>query len=161
MKTPVLFLCVLTVLSGTSVSAQTSASVSGTLTVDGKTFKLLRVRAQERPNPFDDSKKIIRVVLSDVPVSDKAMNDKDALEDLILDEKLHAIEFTFTTDGETFGGELYYNMMSYIFQAGTFDFEKKTFNSKTASGKVSAKEESKSAEMHFKVVATFTAPVER
>ena len=161
MKTSGLLFCVLTVFAGPSVSAQTSASASGTLTVDGKSFKLTRVRAQERPNPFDDSKRIIRVVLSDVPVSDNAMSSRDSLEDLILGDKLHAIEFTFTPDGETFGGELYYNMMSYIFQAGTFDFEKKTFNSKTVSGKVSAKEEGKSAEMHFKVAATFPVQVEQ
>lgn len=160
MKTSALLFCLLAFLACPCVWAQTGDSVSGTLTVDGKTFKLARVRAQERPNPFDSSKNIIRVVLSDVPVSDEVMNNKDAFEDLIADEKLHAIEFTFTPDGETFGGELYYNMMSHIFQAGTFDFEKKTFNSKTVSGKVSAKEDSKNAEMHFKVVATFTVAIE-
>ena len=160
MNTRTLLFCILTLFLGRSVSAQNSAKVTGTLTIGGKSFHLAHVRAQELPNPFDESKKIVRVVLSDVPISDTAMNNKDAMEDLILDEKVHAIEFTFTPDGETFGGELYYNMMSYIFQAGTFDFEKKNFTSKIASGKVSAKEESENAEMHFSVVATFTVSIE-
>ncbi|MEW5798571.1 MAG: hypothetical protein AB1728_06155 [Bacteroidota bacterium] len=160
MNTRTLLYCILILFIGPSVSAQNPAKVTGTLTIGGKSFTLTHVRAQERPNPFDESKKIVRIVLSDVPISDRAMNDKNAMEDLILEETLHAIEFTFTPEGETFGGELYYNMMSYIFQAGTFDFEKKTFNATTVSGKVSAKEESKNSEMHFRVTATFTVPIE-
>ena len=161
MKTSALLLCFLTVLAEPFVSAQTSASATGTLTVDGKTFTLSRVRAQERPNPFDNSKNIVRVVLSYAPVSDDAMNSADTLEDLILADKLHAIEFTFTPDGETFGGDLYYNMMSHGFTHGSFDFEKKIFDSKTVSGKISTQPVPKSAKMKFKCVATFTSPVER
>jgi hypothetical protein len=140
---------------------QATGTASGTLTIEGKTFKLTKVRALEQPNPFDEKKKIIRVVLSDVPVPEKALKDNDAMMDLILDEKLHTIEFTFTPEGETFGGELYYDMKSHGFSPGTFGFEKKFFDAKRASGKVSAKETDKKALMRFACTATFDAPVER
>ena len=159
MKTFALLFFLLT--AGSFVTAQTPASAAGTLTVNGKTFTLSHVRALEWPDPFDDTKKIIRVVLSDAAVSDNALASSDTLEDLILAEKVHAIEFTFTSEGETFGGELYYDMMSHGFTHGSFNFEKKVFDSKTVSGKVSTQPVSKSAEMQFKCAVTFTAAIER
>ena len=155
------------ILSLQSVGAEQEAvqatenSATGTLMVNGKTFKLSHVRAEEIPDPFDASKKQIRVVLSDVAVSNAAMHSQDTCEDLILANKLHMIEFTFTADGETAGGDLYDDMQSHGFTHGSFNWEKKVFDGKTVSGTVSTQPVNKSSEMQFKCKATFTAPVER
>lgn len=154
-------LSLLSVVNGQEAVSGGEGSATGTLTVNGKTFTLSHVRAEEIPDPFDDSKKQIRVVLSDVAVSDVAMHNRDSCEDLILDNKLHTIEFTFTAEGETAGGELYDDMKSHGFTHGSFNFEKKVFDSKTVSGKVSTQPVSKSSEMQFKCTATFSATVER
>ena len=150
----------LLIVGGSLVSAQTPASVTGTLTIAGKTFKLSHVSAQERKDPFDDTKKRIRVVLSDVAVSDTVMRDDDTYYDLINGDKLHAIEFWFTADGESSGGEIMHDMTSHQFIQPLVTFDKKVFDSTTVSGKVSTKS-GKGDAFSYKCTATFTAPVER
>ena len=148
------------IMGASVVSTQTPASVTGTLTIAGKTFKLSHVSALERKDPFDDTKKQIRIVLSDVAVSDTVMRDDDTYTDLINADKLHAIEFWFTADGESSGGEIMHDMESHQFIQPLVTFEKKVFDSTTVSGNVSTKS-SKGAAFSYECTATFTAPVER
>ena len=141
-------------------SAQSPATVSGTLTIDGKTYKLTHVRAQEQKDPFDASKKQVRVVLSDVEVSITAMHDDDEYMDLINADKLHSIEFVFTAAGDPVTGGIKHDMAEHQFTVGSYTFEKQRFDATVVAGKVSVVSQ-KTARWPFKATATFSAPVTR
>src|SRR4051812_44727060 len=98
-----------------TATAQAGGTVTGTLTIAGKAYKLAHVHAQEQKDPFDDTKKQIRVVLSDVDVTPKVMHDHDAFLDLVNENKLHAIEFVFSPAGDPVGGEIQHDMKSHGF----------------------------------------------
>ena len=145
---------------GAIASAQSPSTVTGTLMIAGKTYKLAHVRAQEQKDPFDAAKKQIRVVLSDVEVSTKAMHDEDTYMDLINDEKLHSIEFVFSAAGDPVTGGIKHDMSEHQFTVGSYKFEKQRFDTTVVSGKVSVVSQ-KTSSWAFSASATFSAPVTR
>lgn len=156
MTTSTLFSCLLLVMVSMAASAQTSGSASGTLTINGKAIKLNHAHAQDAKDPFKGTP-LIRVVLSDVPVSDETMEDETGVADLIQAGKLNAIEFSMAPDGTPVGGNLVSGMQSGAFTS--FHFEKKVFDGKTAAGKVTT-EPPKFEELKYTCTATFSAPVQ-
>ena len=153
---PVLLLGVVATLA----SAQAPATVTGTLMIAGKSYKLTHVRAQEQKDPFDAAKKQIRVVLSDVEISTKTMHDDDAYVDLINEEKLHTIEFVFTAAGDPVTGGTRHDMSEHQFTIGSYTFEKQRFDATVVAGKVSVVSP-KTSSWAFSATATFSAPVTR
>ena len=57
------------------------------------------------------------MVLSDVEVSAKAMQDDDTYMDLVNDEKLHSIEFVFTAGGDPVTGGIKHDFAEHQFTA--------------------------------------------
>ncbi len=152
--------CIFVVLA-TTASAQTSGTATGTLTIDGKSFKLSHAHAQEVKDPFMGAKQI-RIVLSDVPIVDETMEDDTGVEDLVQAGKLNAIEYTFTPSGELTGGHLVHGLKSVAFTQASANFTKQTFDAKTAAGKVWTDQPApEMAEMKYASTATFTAPIQR
>lgn len=151
--------CILVVLA-TTVSPQTSGTATGTLTIDGKSFKLSHAHAQETKDPFRRAKEI-RVVLSDVPIADETMEDDAGVPDLVQAGKLNAIEYRFTPAGELIGGSFVHGLKSVAFQTSE-NFTKQTFDAKTVAGKVWTDQPApEMAEMKYASTATFTAPIQR
>ncbi len=159
MTTSTVFLCLLVVMASTAASAQTSGSASGTLTINGKAIKLNHAHAQDAKDPFKGTP-LIRVVLSDVPISDETMEDETGVADLVQAGKLNAMEFSMTPDGKPGGGNLVSGLKSVAFTAASFHFEKQVFDGKTAAGKVTTEPPTKFEELKYTCTATFSAPVQ-
>ncbi|MGK5081671.1 hypothetical protein WDW37_00075 [Bdellovibrionota bacterium FG-1] len=149
---------------------QTAGTATGTFTLNPKatfeqgedkvkTIKLSYVRAQKRIDPIDEAtrnipfnkkKREIRIVLSDQPISDEAMEDEVGVTMLVQTGKLQALDLSLTEKGEPSGGTMLYQMMSRSLNEESFRFEKKTFNNKTVAGKISMDG----------LTATFSAPIQ-
>jgi hypothetical protein len=135
-----------------------TSSVTGTLMIAGKTYKLTHVRALEQKDPFDASKKQIRVVLSDVDVPVKTLRNDDDYMDAINADKVHTIEFVFTTAGDPVTGGIKHDMAEHQFTVGSYKFEKTRFDASGVAGKVSVVSQ-KTAKWPFNATATFSAPI--
>lgn len=146
-------------IAGSIALAQTTGTATGTLTIDGKNYKLSHAHASTTKDPFRGGK-MIRLVLSDLPVDDGTMEDESGVDDLVQVGKLNAIEFSFTTDGTLAGGRLVHGMKSVAFTGGSANFTKKAFDTKSVSGKVWTNPPLPREEMKYTAEATFTAPVQ-
>ena len=161
--------------------AQAAGIAAGTFTINPKatfdqgadqaeTIKLGYAHVQKRIDPIDEAtrkipfakkKREIRIVLSDQPVSDDAMEDANGVVMLVQTGKLHAIEFFLTADGKPSGGTMLYKMLSSSLNEEAFKFERKAFDSKTVAGKLSMDERNiVSDKPKFSLTATFSAPVQ-
>jgi hypothetical protein len=161
--------------------AQTSGTATGILTINPKaTFdqgtdgaeaiKLSYVRAQKRIDPMDEAtrkipfakkKREIRIVLSDQPIADEAMEDGYGVAMLVQTGKLHAIDLSLTEDGKPSGGTMLYKMLSMSISEQDFKFERKAFDNKSVAGKLSMDERDIfSKKPKYSLTATFSAPVQ-
>jgi hypothetical protein len=143
--------------SGNNQAAQASGTTTGTLTINPKatfdsgddkaeSIKLGYVRIQKRIDPMDEAtrkipftkkKREIRIVLSDQPIPDEAMEDAYGVAVLVQTGKLHAIDLSLSLDGKPAGGTVLYKMLSLGLSEDSYQFERKTFDSKTVAGKIS------------------------
>ena len=139
------------------VTPQASGNATGTLTINpnatfdsgddkAESVKLGYVRVQKRIDPMDEAtrklpftkkKREIRIVLSDQPIRDEAMEDAYGVTMLVQTGKLHAIDLSLREDGKPSGGTMLYKMLSLNLNEESFQFERKTFDGKTVAGKIS------------------------
>jgi hypothetical protein len=74
-------------------------TASGTLTVNGKTVKVAYAYARSVPGFFDKATQDTQVIVSDVPLDEKALADPFVRGDLADAGKLHAFEITIDATG--------------------------------------------------------------
>jgi hypothetical protein len=74
-------------------------TASGTLTVNGETVKVAYAYARAVPGFFDKSTMDTQVIVSDVPLDEKALSDGFIRGDLAEAGKLHAFEITLDATG--------------------------------------------------------------
>jgi hypothetical protein len=154
-------------LAGTA----TAGSATGTLAINPQatfeqgpdevnTIKLNYARVQNTVDLLDKKKKAIRIVLSDLPVSDADMKDTNAVVMLVQTGKLQAVELYLTAAGKPAWGRLLYKMQSRSVDEETFKFERKQFDDKTVAGTISAELRNViSNKPKYSLTATFSAPV--
>jgi hypothetical protein len=82
---------------GKAESAEGTAS--GTLTVNGKTTQVAYAYARAVPGFFDKNTIDTQVIVSDVPLDEKALSDDFVRIDLAKAGKLHAFEITIDASG--------------------------------------------------------------
>lgn len=150
---------------------QVSGTATGTLAINPKatfeqgadevnTVKLSYARAQETKDPFDKKKSEIRIVLSDLPVSDASMKEANGVVMLVQTGKLQAIELYLTSEGKPSWGRVLYKMLSRSVNEQSFKFERKAFDNKIVAGKLSLDERDIfSKKPIYSLTATFSAPV--
>jgi len=91
---------VATALSATDGKADPAdGKAEGTLTVNGKTTKVAYAYARSVPGFFDKNTNDTQVIVSDVPLDEKALSDEFARNDLATEGKLHAFEITIDATG--------------------------------------------------------------
>jgi hypothetical protein len=110
----------------------------GTITVNGKTTKLTHAYARAVKGFFDKTKEDVEVILTDVPLEAKALEDQFERIHMADAGKLHAFEITIDADGK---------VVSTAFRDAGFKkaspsglssedvFTKKTFDGKTVEGR--------------------------
>jgi hypothetical protein len=151
--------------------AQTSGTATGILTINPaatfgqgadevNTIKLSYARVQDTRDPFDKKKSEIRIVLSDLPISDATMKEANGVAMLVQTGKLQAIEFFLSAEGKPSWGTVLYKMMSMSLNEQSYKFERKALDSKTAAGKISMDVRNIVSEKpKYSCTATFSAPI--
>ncbi len=81
-------------------AAAADGTAEGTLTVNGKTTTLAHAYARAVPGFFDKTKEDVEVILSDVPLSGKALEDQFERIHMAEAGKLHAFEITLNAEGK-------------------------------------------------------------
>jgi hypothetical protein len=116
----------------------------GTITVNGKETKLAHAYARAVKGFFDRTKEDVEVILSDVPLEGKALEDPFERIHMADAGKLHAFEITFGADGapiSTSFRDAGFRKASPSGLSSADVFTKKVFDGKTIEGRYrSAKE---------------------
>jgi hypothetical protein len=109
----------------------------GTITVNGKATKLSYAYASAVPGFFDKTKEDVTVILSDVPLDGKALEDQFERIHMADAGKLHAMEITFDADATAISTSFRHAgfKVSPSGVSSSDVFEKKTFDSKTIEGR--------------------------
>ena len=116
----------------------------GTITVNGKPTKLSFAYARAVKGFFDKTKEDVEVVLSDVPLDAKALEDQFERMKMAEAGKLHAFEITLGAEGKPISTAFRHNGFKGPSPSGLSSadvFTMKTFDGKTVDGRYkSAKE---------------------
>ena len=86
--------------SATFVASAADDKATGTFTVNGATTKVSYAYAREVPSFFDQGKKDIEIILTDVALDAKAQRDSFARMEMAKTGKLHAFELTVNSEGK-------------------------------------------------------------
>jgi hypothetical protein len=110
----------------------------GTITVNGKTTKLSYAYARAVKGFFDKTKEDVEVVLTDVPLEAKALEDQFERIHMADAGKLHAFEITIGADGKPISTAFRDNGFKKASPSGLSSedvFTKKVFDGKTVEGR--------------------------
>ena len=164
--------CVLLLALGLSspvVSPAEQGTVTGHMVVNGKTVKLTHVYASARPGQRDKKQVEIRVILSDVPISDEDLAKAGNREALAAAGKLHAMELLLGEVPSDPGKRALSNDIydaafnGWIRLIGYDTFEMKTDDGKTIAGRHSMASPHKFSDtgkgVTFQDDVTFSAPL--
>lgn len=164
-------LCRLFLAAGLAVSiappfaAQQAGTADGTYTVGGKTTKLTYAYATAKKGFFDEKKEDVLVILSDVALSQAALDDQFERMHMARDGKLHALELTINSDKQVTSGtllhEAFAKFQGSVSATGMHQFDSKTFDGKTAAGKLSTSRPSDFQDIAFQYSSAFEAPIYR
>jgi len=161
-------LLVLAVLGSTAAAsgpAHLEGASSGKLVVDRQSTPLTYAYARAEKGFFDPSKEDIRVILSDVPLSDEALNDDSTRNHMAQDGKLHSVEVVIDAEKRPISGVLrhaaFARTQGFVSVSGMHRFEPKTFDGRFVEGKLATDRPNEFMNVSFVYEATFRAPVWR
>jgi len=151
----------LLVFAGTLALASADGTASGTLTINGKVFKLQYAYAWHAPSSFDEKKMNTIVMLSDVKLTPEVAMDDFEPAELAKAKKLNAIRLEFDSDGDVgsgvfFSGELEHGQFS---GSGMHTFEKTLFTPAAIEGKATIDKPRDFFGTKYEYSVTFKAPV--
>lgn len=156
------FLAALLVLAVRAAPAA-DGKAEGTLTVNGKTAKLAFAYAWAEPGFFDKQKEDVHVVLSDVPLAPKALEDTFERIHMADAGNLHAMEIVFDAEAKVISTSFRDKAFKASPSGVSSDdvFEKKTFDGKTVSGRFRGAKPHEFFGDVYSFDVTFEAPVAR
>lgn len=156
-------------LSSPVVSAAEQGKVTGQMVVNVKTVKLAHVYASARPGQRDKKQVEIRVILSDMPISDEDLAKAGNREALAAAGKLHAMELLLgevpSDPGKrALSNDIYDAAFNGSIRLIGYDtFEMKTDDGKTIAGRHSMASPHKFSDtgkgVTFQDDVTFSAPL--
>jgi hypothetical protein len=135
----------------------------GTLTVNGKTAKLAYAYAWAEPGFFDKKKEDVHVILSDVPLPPKALEDTFERIHMADAGTLHAMEVIFSADAKVISTSFRDKAFKASPSGVSSDdvFEQKTFDGKTVAGRFRSTKPHEFFGDVYSFDVTFDAPVAR
>jgi hypothetical protein len=159
---PVMFL---RLAAGNAAAGSLEGTASGSLTIAGKTTPLTYAYARAEKGFFDPSKEDIRVILTDVPLSDEELADESARSRLAEAGKLHSVEVVINAEKQPIAGVLRHAAFSrtqgFVSVSGMHKFEPKTFDGRFVEGRLSTETLSEFMNVTFAYAATLRAAVWR
>lgn len=136
----------------------------GTITVNGKTTKLVHAYARAVKGFFDAAKEDVEVILSDVPLEAKALEDQFERSRMADAGKLHAFEIRLDADGKPISTSFRDNGFKKASPSGLSSadvFTKKVFDGKTVEGRYKSAKESEFFGETYSFDVSFRADVTR
>ncbi len=145
-------------------AAAADGKAEGTLTVNGKTTKLSYAYARAVKGFFDKTKEDVEVVLSDVPLEAKALEDQFERIHMADTGKLHAFEITIDAEGKPISTAFSHNGFKGPSPSGLSSedvFTKKTFDGKTVDGRYKSAKQKEFFGNTYTFDVTFRADITR
>jgi hypothetical protein len=139
-----------------------SDAASGRLRVNDRTFELRHVYASTQPGFFDRNVEDVRVLLTDVPVSEVDRTNMSALTRMARAGMLHAVEVILNAKGDPITGALFldgFNGMLSV--SGMHRFEPASFEPKRIAGRMFTDAPRTFAGVTYQYDATFSAAIPR
>jgi hypothetical protein len=135
-RTSVVFAAALGLFAALDARAD-DGTASGSITVNGVTTKLSHAYARAMPGFFDKTKEDVQVVLTDVPLEPKALEDEFERIHLADAGKLHAFEITLNAEGKPISTSFRDNGFKKASPSGLSSsdvYTSKVFDGKTVEG---------------------------
>lgn len=143
--------------------AAADGTVTGKLTLNGKSYELKHVYAWKAADPFEKKKMNTCVLLSDIAVDADALNDMFARRELAEKGKLNGLMVQFDAEGSIVSGDIYCEQLKETFgtftATGMHEWDKKTLTDSAIEGTLYTKKLSHFLETMWEYTATFSAPV--
>ena len=136
----------------------------GTITVNGKTTKLSYAYARAVKGFFDKTKEDVEVVLTDVPLDGKALEDQFERMHMADAGKLHAFEITIGAEGKPISTAFRDNGFKKASPSGLSSedvFTAKTFDGKTIDARYKSAKQSEFFGETYSFDVTFRADITR
>jgi hypothetical protein len=151
--------------SSSSAALAADGSAAGSLTVAGKTTPLKYAYARAAKGFFDKTKEDVLVILTDVPLSEEALQDEFARHHLAAEGKLHGVEVVLDAGKQAIGGGLLHEAWKetggYVSATGMHVFTPKAFDGKVVEGMLATSKRSEFMKVSFEYKAAFSAAVWR
>jgi len=137
-------------------------TASGTLTLDEVTVPLTHAYASAQPGFFDKTTEDVRVLLSDVPLTDTALADVFELIHLARDGKAHILEVVIDATGAPISGAIYAkNFDGMVSATGMHRFARERMERTLIAGRLSMESPHTFMKVTWQYDATFSAPIPR
>ena len=145
-----------------SVALAAEGKAEGQLIVDGKPVKMAYAYASAQPDFFDKRTEDTRVLLTDVPLPGKAIEDDFTRVNLVKQGKLHCLEVTINAKQQPISVSIRHPAFKVPQSGGSTEdgFEAKVFDGKIIEGRVFRKSPGKSFEdLEYTYEVTFSAAI--
>jgi hypothetical protein len=135
---------------------------TGTLTVNNEITQFSFAYAVSLPGFFDRSKEDILVILTDVPLPEKAIEDNFERSRMMHDGNLHGIELIIDANRNPISVTILHNAFNAPPSGRGYEvFEAKTIDTKIIEGKIYTSKENEFFNTTYEYSATFNAAIRR
>src|ERR1039457_988219 len=145
-------------------AAAAEGKAEGKLTVNGKSTDVKYAYASAGPGFFDKTKEDVTVIVSDVPLDAKALEDQFERIHMADAGKLHAFEITIDAEGKPISTAFRHNGFKGPSPSGLSPedvFTKKTFDGKTVDGRYKSAKQKEFFGNTYAFDVTFRAEITR
>jgi len=140
----------------------TDGNALGTMKVDGSTVKLTNAIARSKPNPFDEKKRDVEVLLTDAPVPAETFIDDDKLYADVKAGKIKGMVVSIDSDEKPNHLQILHPKTSMqLSGSGFFNFDATDFSDKHVTGRFYSNGEEDFMDKHkYSYDVTFAVPVQ-
>jgi hypothetical protein len=136
--------------------------VTGALSLNGAPVTISHVYASAQPGFFDKKDEDVRLLFSDVPLSDEDRADVFALIHLGRDGQAHILEIVLDKDGQPISGSIYAKEFDgQVSVTGMHRFERERFERAAIAGRVYMNAPHEFRDVAFQYDLRFSAPIPR
>ncbi len=161
-RTPQIVIGLMLLMGLASAPAMAKDFADGTLTVNGKTVRLIHAYAVAQKGFFDPKKEDVKVILTDVPVPAEVLSEDMALNDLALHGKLRGLCVVLDSEKTPVSGSIYHSAFKGSASVtGMHKFRPKLFDGRTIAGTLAMAAPDDFMGVTFQYQAVFEAAIRR
>jgi hypothetical protein len=157
-----LVLTIIYALAASPSGDEQGGTATGHLTLNGKRVALAHAYASAQPGFFDKNAEDLHVLLSDVPLTADARDDRFALIQLARDGRAHIVEVVINAAGTPISGAIFAKAFGgMVSVSGMHEFAKKQMDPTRVVGRLSMDGPRTFMEVTYQYDARFAAPIPR